>query len=228
MKRRYSGQVILPKAKPIGIACGADFSLMDESMLEYFNVNRLVRNHCNPLKKGDVINTADKLFNPYHYNLLMFSKEFSLHNGKFPFLNFFNEVASGKLTEIGGTTENIALLAQLALENYVALVRELHFENIRREEFPGCPSRNRCIWLASTIDDAKWWQQELGNANESQILRVEIEHETFTTNDEFLKNEAEDYKDTIANARKYWRGLGGGGKVEHLYEGRMTVVEVMA
>ena len=60
---------------------------------------------------------------------------------------------------------NCPQLARIATElamHYVMLVRELLMEEIRRDGFPDAPSRQRCLYLCDTMEEARYWNGRLG------------------------------------------------------------------
>ena len=198
-------------------------------MPEFFHVNRTVQNPHEALREDDVVETSDTEFNPYYQGQLNAAKTIDFPDAKYSLLSFFNEISKGTFLQHPALTQPVVgHFAQKSLEPYVNLVRELHFENVRREQFPSLPSRLHCVWLAKDLDDGRQWHEKLGYANDSQLLRVEVEQEVFTTNDWFLNNEAETYYATMENARNYWSSASGNGHAEHLYMGKMKVLEVVS
>jgi hypothetical protein len=69
---------------------------------------------------------------------------------------FLRQVRDGQIN----SPQFAAIATEVAL-HYVMLVRELIMEEIRREEF-GCapPSRQRCLYLCDTLDEARYLERQ--------------------------------------------------------------------
>src|SRR5437667_5121499 len=73
-----------------------------------------------------------------------------------PAMRFLNEVKAGNITP-----DNLSQTAYEVANHFLMLARELLWETVRLNEFPEAPSRQRCIWLTRTLEQARDWVKVL-------------------------------------------------------------------
>jgi Protein of unknown function (DUF2441) len=78
-------------------------------------------------------------------------------------------------------------------------------EEVRREIAPDAPSRQRCLWLADSLEEARAWQVRLGGAS-ARILRLNVSGGVHRADAALLLGDSEPLSQTYARARSYWRG----------------------
>jgi Protein of unknown function (DUF2441) len=107
------------------------------------------------------------------------------------------------------------------------LVRELVWENIRLQEFPDEPSRQRCLWVTQTEDQARAWggadQRIVRGRATGRVLQVDVQHLPRPQRDAVVP-----LSDWQERARRYWRG----DRTEHfqpefLFVGTFRVDEII-
>lgn len=183
------------------------------------------------------------------FNLLNIGDEIFIGNESNPFFKYFEEhqltipvtLESGKVIESPGIRflrgvrdkeVNCIELPQIAYDisvHFVKYVRELLWEDIRKAEFQNLPSRQRCIWLISSEDGIKYWQNRLKCLNDFQVVKVKVEGNLHKANELLLLGDCEPMKVTIEKARQYWAGENADdGKEEILFEGKLEVLEIVS
>ncbi len=112
-----------------------------------------------------------------------------------------------------------------SLKKEADLVRELVFEEMRREHFADHPSRQRCIWVAPSKEAARFWQTR--TPGRKRWFRVRLSGVIHRTSSEYVVADTISLKELRAFAEQYWSGTPGTEpfKDEVLFEG---VVEVVA
>lgn len=119
-----------------------------------------------------------------------------------------------------------AVLAQRAVEvshHYMILARELLMEQIRLEEFDGKPpSRQRCLFLVESPDQAKTWLPLLGGCG--AVCELNCTGTIHRADSHLMVRSSEPLSVTREKARAYWRGeIGGDPLMEILFEGDAVV-----
>lgn len=163
---------------------------------------------------------------------------------KNPFFGFYQDVraypvttANGEvqvraikfLTSVRDGTINCAVLPQIAAEvaeHYLILCRELIMEEVRQELVPKAPSRQYCLWLADTLDEAQRWRTRLGGSG--QIAQLSVTGTIHRTDAAHLLGDSEPLTETYKRARAYWRGdKSSQPELETLFSGTATVVDLL-
>ena len=77
------------------------------------------------------------------------------------------------------------------LQDYILLVREWIFEEVRMEFFPNLPSRQRCLWVIPENETSiqYWWNAMNKGRNENKfwrILKLELTGKIYRTNQQYL------------------------------------------
>jgi hypothetical protein len=99
---------------------------------------------------------------------------------------------------------NLPKIAAEIAEHYIILVRELVMEEMRREVAPDAPSRQSCLWLVDTIDEARAWRIRLGGNN--RIVRLRARGNIQRAGAALLLGDSEPLSKTYDRARSYWKG----------------------
>jgi hypothetical protein len=121
------------------------------------------------------------------------------------------------------------------LNDYVLLVREWIFEEVRMEFFPNLPSRQRCLWVIP--EDRKsiqyWWDAMNKGKNagiNGRVLKLELTGKIYRTNQQYLAPTTDSLDNLRMNAFKYWAGASGSNSAEdeYIFEGFAKILEVVS
>lgn len=116
-----------------------------------------------------------------------------------------------------------------ALTHQTKIVRELIFEEVRKEFFPSHPSRQRCLWVIKADDEGSlnYWQNTLGRGH--RILKLQLTGKIHRANQEYLSTTTECFNKIRQRAFHYWTGTSGQRPEEEeiLFEGFATVLGVL-
>lgn len=121
------------------------------------------------------------------------------------------------------------ILADKAFEvsqHYMMLARELIMEEIRIDEFSGTPpSRQRCLYLSDTVEEAKNWIPLLGGkATVCELTCTGVIHRA---DSRLMMKVSEPLSVTKEKARAYWRGESSTDpRMEILFEGDADVTAI--
>jgi hypothetical protein len=114
------------------------------------------------------------------------------------------------------------------LEEYLKLVREWTFEEVRKEFFPNLPSRQRCLFvIPNDVQSLNYWWNTLGkNGN---ILKLELTGKLHRTNQQYLLATTDSLDYIREKAFRYWAGASGSSSAEdeYLFEGFAKVLEAV-
>ena len=193
---------------------------------DYYHINRLAS--WSPFKKweeGEEINIGGES-NPYFSFFETQQKAYSVttEDGEVsvPGAKFLGCVARNEIN-----SPNAANIAHDLVQHFVAYVRELIWEDVRKTEFPHLPSRQRCIWLIPSREGVSFWLNRLGlEGQEFQIARVRLQGRLHVGSDEHLLGDSEPMELTIKRARQYWLGINDSEATQEiLFEGRLKIQE---
>jgi hypothetical protein len=115
------------------------------------------------------------------------------------------------------------------LNEYLILIREWIFEEVRKEFFPSLPSRHKCLWVIPYNKEAlKYWLDVLGK--EGKILKLELTGRLLRTNPQYLRLTTNSLDYIRTEAFKYWAGTSVGNPNEEdcLFEGFAKVIDIIA
>lgn len=111
--------------------------------------------------------------------------------------------------------------------HFQMLSRELIMEMTRLETAPTAPSRLRCLWTVTSLNDARRWLRTLGG--EGRILELSATGVIATVDSKLLVGDSEPFSQTQANARRYWHEeQTNTPDLETLFEGTAVVRSVRA
>ena len=151
----------------------------------------------------------------------------TLKNGgvqEVPAMRFLNEVNAGNITPA-----NLPQTAYEVANHFLMLARELLWETIRLNEFPEAPSRQRCIWLTRTLDQAREWVKILRfQSSTYSIVYLRAQGRALDTDGRLLAGESEPLPIWYDKARKYWRGeLTEEPWPEVIFDGSVVVEDIV-
>lgn len=131
-----------------------------------------------------------------------------------------------KAATIRTSYEMLTLKAVEVSQHYMMLARELLMEQIRLEEFEGRPpSRQKCLFLADSVDEARSWMPLLGGSG--VVCELTCTGTIHRADSRLLVRNSEGLSKTRQNARAYWRGeVGDDPRMEILFEGKAVVSAV--
>jgi Protein of unknown function (DUF2441) len=145
--------------------------------------------------------------------------------------NLINVNAVEWLHRVKGNTINTSydILAEKAFEvsqHYLMLARELIMEQIRVEEFSGePPSRQTCLFLADTVEEARSWIPMLGG--QGAVCELDCTGTIHRADSRLMVMISEPLSVTRDKARKYWKGEATGNpRMEILFDGTAIVSAV--
>ncbi len=106
------------------------------------------------------------------------------------------------------------------------IVRELTFESIRKEYYPGLPSRHNCIWL--TPDDKRsleFWKPAVHGVTK-RVFRVTTDGIVHRAANKWLITGTIPLNEIYSLAHEYWKGTDAGGiEDEVLFTGKLKIIE---
>lgn len=195
---------------------------------DYYHVNRIVSwSPYGLLKVGEEVDVGVAT-NPYFRFYETYGKTYPVTqpDGKVvhrPGVAFLKQVLSGVVNAGDLTQTAVDLASHLASH-----LGELVFEDIRKEEFPHLPSRQRCVWLIPTQNGVKYWLQRMNVDGQFQVLKVRIQGRLHKASESYLVGDSMPLEEAIRRARQYWLGIVEEAETEEIiFEGRMRVEEVM-
>ena len=104
-------------------------------------------------------------------------------------------------------------LAEIAAEvatHFAMLVRELVMEEVRKEVHPEAPSRQRCLYLCDSLEEARYWNKVLGDqGNVGSICSSLCNGVSHRADTGLLLGDSEPLSVTRERATRYWRGEAG-------------------
>jgi hypothetical protein len=98
----------------------------------------------------------------------------------------------------------LPVIAHEVAQHYIMLARELIMEEIRIRDFSEAPSRQRCLYLADSLEEARTWQKRIGDGGE--ICSLTCNGVTHRADAHLLLGDSEPLSETRARAARYWRG----------------------
>jgi hypothetical protein len=129
-----------------------------------------------------------------------------------------------------GYEELLQVLRQTtaALQTQCTVLRELIFEEVRTQEFPSRPSRERCLWLAPSWQAVQFWQR--WGPCRKQWFKVRLLAGRFHLADAaLLTTEDQTIAEVRDQARAYWTGdiAPDHVRAELLFEGDLQVLAAL-
>ncbi|KIZ46210.1 MULTISPECIES: DUF2441 domain-containing protein [Rhodopseudomonas] len=159
-----------------------------------------------------------------------------------PFFSFYEGSREYPITMPDGQQQNVKAVAflrqvrdglinspefaKIATEvaiHYVMLCRELIMEEIRCNEFGGNPpSRQRCLYVCETVDEARYWNKRIGESG--TVCELTCSGTVHRADASLLLGDSEPLSVTKDRARQYWRGEAAGNpEWETLFVGKATI-----
>lgn len=135
-------------------------------------------------------------------------------------------------------TFSIQNMDQATIEiEYSTFAREAIFEEVRRERFPDCPSRRKCLWLIDKSNNLSnalfFWFKALFNKQTNtgvRIVTLSCSGNIHHANQKFLYNNLYNFHLLREDAIRYWQGLDANPdncNTEVLLEGTVKVLSVI-
>jgi hypothetical protein len=142
-----------------------------------------------------------------------------------PAIQFLRNVFEGNLTP-----DNLPKTALETARHFLMLARELVWENVRLLQAPDAPSRQRCIWLLKTPEEARKWVGILGFQRGCySIVRVRATGKALDVDSNLLAADSEPLSKWYEKAGMYWHGeTSASPMMETLFEGKLEVTEIVA
>jgi hypothetical protein len=174
------------------------------------------------LEVGQTINTNSRSFNPYYEQICDIHHVIPIGDKSIRLKEFLRSPNAKKFS-----SRDLANSFHSIISTYIRLLREMEFENIRREQFADRPSRMRCIWLTDDLDRAAYWCDRLNKSGGPRVVQVEVDGNLHEADGRHLSDESSSLSELRAAAQNYWRGVPHSNpEKEFLLEGSITVVEV--
>jgi hypothetical protein len=170
---------------------------------EFFHVARATSYP--PLRDGQVLTVGDAN-NPFFNGLDKQLDVPIIENGQrveIPPGEWLKRAREGRFYP-APTPEVVAEIGFVATRHYAILCRELVMEDIRAREFRDAPSRQRCLYLCETPEEAATWRRDHlgGNGN---IVRLACTGAIHHGDASIMLRDGEALWSVIANAHRYWR-----------------------
>lgn len=107
-------------------------------------------------------------------------------------------------------------------------IRELVFEEVRREMFPSLPTRRTAMWLFDQRSSDFWINWFRRNPLRRQILTLSATGSIHVGNQQYLDSDLTSYQAYRENAQQYWSGSSTKNATnnEILFVGTFKVVSV--
>lgn len=203
----------------------------------FYHLKRI--NRYNPHAKvsvGDEIKTCNN-FNPFFEQFNSSTDQVNVGTNDCPkFVNsydYFKDTILGlsKLTDKSIDCRFVEALAKQALASqryYMIYARELLWEQTREKFFNELPSRQKCLWLASNLDQIKFWKEKLGSQyGDYQVLKLECIGNLHRTYEGYLTHGYASMDENTKHAMNYWSSVDDGSNEEILFEGLAKIIEVV-
>ena len=114
------------------------------------------------------------------------------------------------------------------LTEYTTYVRECIFEEVRKQEFPDCPSRTKCIWLMPpSFASLRFWHSRIPEAD--SLIKFSCSGVVHEADERFLHPLYFNLALQRKLARLYWSGdsvLEDASRREVLFTGMATAVKI--
>lgn len=124
-------------------------------------------------------------------------------------------------------TKKIFEFEQWAVRDMGMFIRELVFEEVRREAYPQLPSRRTCIWVCRKASIANWLSWLKQPTFKFRVLRVKCSGVVHIGCQDFLSSDSMNYSEYKANAIGYRSGANANQTIydEIIAKGKVTIVE---
>lgn len=106
------------------------------------------------------------------------------------------------------------------------LNREILLENVRLQHYPHMPSRQTCLWVTKTPEEALVWLQYFVNNGdrELKLICLETSDEAFLVDSMFLPLKTDSLAQKVKKAHDYWSGnMSEKPMIEYLFRGKAKV-----
>jgi hypothetical protein len=195
-------------------------------------------------KIRDIINVAPELYSYYVQEILFLNSLLQRISGHSICSEIYNEILEHKnyikdkrtlfvekeIPDIQDLMIEYLNLGGL-LRNYLLLIREDVFEEVRASLYPDQPSRKKCLWVIANnenLNDAiEFWWEELNR--KGQLLKLELTGDVFHANEQYLQLSLKPLVFLKEEARNYWKGKTGdySKNDEYLFVGKAKVIDII-
>lgn len=108
--------------------------------------------------------------------------------------------------------------------DHINLNCELLLENIRLQYYPHLPSRMKCLWVTSNIDECNIWFKFLLENEEMQLVTLESKDEAHKVDGNLLPLFEDSLAERERKAHAYWSGeMSESPMIEYLFVGTATI-----
>lgn len=143
----------------------------------YFHINSTANlSQYDLMRVGSSIKIGDEL-NPLFRLYETWQRSYQVRNKKtggidnVPAIQFLKRIRDKDIT-LDDSTALAGVSFDIA-RHFMMLARELVWEAVRSNEFPKAPSRQRCIWITRTAEEARRWVNIMGfQPNTHWIVRL--------------------------------------------------------
>ena len=114
--------------------------------------------------------------------------------------------------------------ANIFINEYQILIRELGMEQVRKERFIDLPSRFKCIWFCRK-DQINYWKNFV--TGDIEIFEVEVFDKAFKSRDSLIPLKMDSYNTILEKSFKYWgkNSSEENKDDEYLYVGKMKILK---
>jgi hypothetical protein len=131
--------------------------------------------------------------------------------------------------ELYDNIQGILKMGHSAITHSNKIIRELVFENIRKDYYPEYPSRLSSVWLIPMNPNSlEYWKKSLPAVKNSRILEISATGKIHRGSDKFLSIDECSLHAFVQNAHKYWEGCDSlDKKSEIIFSGSLKVIKVL-
>lgn len=198
-------------------------------MEEFFHIHRREADQPTFFEQGMKSRTCES--GNRFWNLIATEYRYFCPNGKVQYgpVKYSRKMAEKQTFQM----DELKFLADSLNESGMFL-REMVFEEIRREKYPEKPSRRNSMWLTEEDAIGIWslflkGRVELGATKfELDLVKLRCSGIFHKGNQHFLNNEIDSYNNFASAADRYWRGdfVEDGNDNEILFSGEFEVLKV--
>jgi len=127
--------------------------------------------------------------------------------------------------QINDVQTQISLLpiARSAILEYAMLIRELVYEEVRKEKYSHLPSRHNCIWLCRK-EQIEYWKEQI--LCECEIFEIQVFGPVHKTRNLYISLPSDDYYTIKKKAKEYWSENTNSlyEDDEYLYSGKFKIL----
>lgn len=115
-----------------------------------------------------------------------------------PAIKFLTKVKEGVIN-----CPRLSTIAHEVTQHYVMLARELIMEEIRVRDYGDTPSRQRCLYLCDTLEEAQMWKRRSVGGEICSLTCIGLTHRADAN---LMMGDSEPLSETRDRAARYWHG----------------------